>query len=129
MLLATVDIYEALLAMVAVSTVTMIVLGFRDRTRRNVKEERDELLAENSRSRAEITDLRQERDKLEARTDLTMLAGMIERHEQSMVGLVEKHEQRAAERAARVADRDDRFLAVLERIARKLEINGKECES
>lgn len=125
MLLAAVDIYEALLAMVAIATVTMIVLGFRDRTRRNVKEERDELLAENARSRAEITDLKQERDKLEARTDLTTLAGMIERHEKTAAEMIEHHEQRAAERAARAAERDERFLAVLDRIARKLEINGK----
>jgi len=125
MLLAAVDIYEALLAMVAVATVTMIVLGFRDRTRRNVKEERDELLAENARLRAETTDLKQDRDRLEARTDLTKLAGMIERHERTAFELLEQHEQRAAERASRAAERDDQFLAVLERIARKLEINGK----
>ncbi|MCZ7538222.1 MAG: hypothetical protein M5T61_21330 [Acidimicrobiia bacterium] len=39
------------------------------------RREQDELLAENLRDHGrEITDLKQERDKLEARTDLTTLA-------------------------------------------------------
>lgn len=126
MLLARVDIYEALLAMVAVATVAMILLGFRDRTRRNVKEERDELLAENQRARTEITELKQERDSLEQRTDLSRLATMIQRHEERAAELIAHHEERAADRAARAAELGERHLQILDRIAAKLDINGKE---
>jgi len=113
---AAVDIYEALLGMVAFATIVLAVLSVRDRSRRNVKDERDELLAENQKIRTQVSELKQERDTLEARTDLTRLAGMID-----------KHEERAAERATRAAERDDKFLRVLDRIAAQLEIpNGKE---
>jgi len=115
MLLAQVDIYEALLGMVAFATIVLAVLSVRDRSRRNVREERDELLTENTRQRSEIAALKQELDKLEARTDLTRLAGMID-----------QHEKRAAERHAHQTEQTERQIRVLDRIARKLEINGKE---
>lgn len=126
MIIAAVDIYEALLGMVAFATIVLAVLSVRDRSRRNVKEERDELLAENQKARTEIAELKQIRDKLEARTDLTTFGELIQRNAQ----LIEKHEERAAQRGARAAERDERFLRVLDRIAQKLEIpngtNGKE---
>jgi predicted RNase H-like nuclease (RuvC/YqgF family) len=110
MLLAAVSLYEALLAAVALSTVLIAVTGWRDRMRRNLKEERDEYQNDNERLRRELERVRLEMHSLHNRTDLTRVIDLVAENGSRVVDALEKHEQRAAARA-------DRQIRVLEKLA------------